>query len=93
MLEYLGEEWPGEDCGGCDNCLQPREKYDATEIAQKVLSAVIRTGERFGAAHVIGVLRGSRGEKIRNQGHDQLSVYGIAANHSRDELRDLVEDA
>ena len=92
VLEYLGEEWPGEDCGGCDNCLQPREKYDATEIAQKVLSAVIRTGERFGAAHVIGVLRGSRGEKIRNQGHDQLSVYGIAANHSRDELRDLVED-
>ncbi len=92
VLEYLGEEWPDADCGGCDNCLQPREKYDATEIAQKVLSAVIRTGERFGAAHVIGVLRGSKGERILQQGHDQLSVYGIAANHSRNELRDLVED-
>ena len=92
VLEYLGEEWPDEDCGGCDNCLQPRERYDATEIAQKVLSAVRRTGERFGAAHVIDVLRGGRGERIRQQGHDQLSVYGIAASHSRDELRDIVED-
>ncbi len=91
VLEYLGEEWPYEDCSGCDNCVQPREQYDATEIAQKVLSAVIRTGERFGAAHVIGVLRGSKGEKIRSQGHHQLSVYGIAANHPRDELRDLIE--
>ena len=92
VLEYLGEKWPDDDCGGCDNCLQPREQYDATEIAQKVLSTVIRTGERFGAAHVIGVLRGSKGERILKQGHDQLSVYGIAASHARDELRDLVED-
>ena len=92
VLEYLGEEWPDEDCGGCDNCLQPREQYDATEITQKVLSAVIRTGERFGAAHVIDVLRGGRGERIRQQGHDQLSVYGIAADHPRDELRDIVEE-
>ena len=92
VLEYLGEEWPANDCGGCDNCLRPREQFDATEIAQKILSAVIRTGERFGAAHVIDVLRGSRGERIRQQGHDQLSVYGIAANHSRDELRDIVEE-
>ncbi len=92
VLEYLGEAWADEDCAGCDNCIQPREQYDATEIAQKVLSAVIRTGERFGAAHVIGVLRGSRGERILKQGHDQLSVYGIAAGHSQNELRDLVED-
>ena len=92
VLEYLGEEWPEGNCGGCDNCTGPREEFDATEIAQKVLSAVIRTGERFGAAHVIDVLRGSRGERILKQGHDQLSVHGIASNHSRDELRDLVED-
>ena len=92
VLEYLGEDWPEENCGGCDNCVQPREQYDATEIAQKMLSAVRRTGERFGAAHVIDVLRGGRGERIRQQGHDQLSVYGIAASHSRDELRDVVEE-
>ena len=92
VLQYLGEEWPEENCGGCDNCTGPREEYDATEIAQKVLSAVIRTGERFGAAHVIAVLRGSRGERVLAQRHDQLSVYGIAAGSSREELRDLVED-
>ena len=92
VLEYLGEEWPAENCGGCDNCTQPQEQYDATEIAQKILSAVRRTGERFGAAHVIDVLRGGRGERIRQQGHDQLSVHGIAASHPRDELRDIVEE-
>ena len=92
VLEYLGEERTDENCGACDNCTEAREQYDATEIAQKVLSAVIRTGERFGAAHVIDVLRGSKGEKVLKQGHDQLSVYGIAAGRARDELRDLVED-
>ena len=92
FLEYLDEEWLTENCGGCDNCIQPRERYDATEIAQKVLSAVIRTGERFGAAHVIDVLRGSKGERVLSQGHDQLTVYGIAVSNSRDELRDLVEE-
>ncbi len=92
VLKYLGEDWAEENCGGCDNCVQPREEYDATEIAQKVLSAVIRTGERFGAAHIIDVLRGGRGERVLKQGHEQLSVHGIAAGHSRNELRDLVED-
>ena len=92
VLEYLGEDWPDENCGACDNCVEPQEQYDATEAAQKVLSAVIRTGERFGAAHVIAVLRGSRGQRILAQGHEQLSVHGIASRHSQDELRDLVED-
>ena len=92
VLQYLGEEWPEENCGGCDACVEPQEQYDATEIAQKVLSAVIRTGERFGAAHVIDVLRGGKGERILKQGHELLSVHGIAEGHSRDELRDLVED-
>ncbi len=92
FLEYLGEEWPQDNCGGCDNCVLPREQYNATEIAQKILSAVVRTGERFGAAHVISVLRGSRGERIRQQNHDQLSVYGIAADYPHGELRDLVEE-
>ena len=92
VLRYLGEEWPHDHCEACDNCTQLREKYDATEIVQKVLSAVIRTGERFGATHVIGVLRGSRAERVMAQGHDQLSVFGIAAEYSRDTLRDLVEE-
>ena len=92
VLQYLGQDWPDEDCSGCDNCTGPREEYDATEMAQKVLSAVIRTGERFGAAHIIAVLRGSRGERVLAQRHDQLSVYGIATDNSRDDLRNLVEE-
>jgi ATP-dependent DNA helicase RecQ len=92
VLEYLGEDWQEENCGACDICVEPQEEYDATEIVQKVLSAVIRTGERFGSAHVIDVLRGSKGERVLKQGHDNLSVYGIAGGSSKEELRDLVEE-
>ena len=53
ILEYFGERWPEENCGACDVCLESREEFDATEIAQKILSAVVRTGERFGANHII----------------------------------------
>ena len=59
ILEYFGERWTEENCGGCDVCLRSGEEFDATEIAQKILSAVIRTDERFGANHIIQVLIGS----------------------------------
>ena len=90
VLEYLGEEWPERDCGGCDVCLSPQEEYDATEIVQKLLSAVVRTGETFGSAYVIRVLLGSADKRIREYGHDQLSVFGIVRDHSREELHQLV---
>ena len=91
VLEYLGEEWPEKNCGNCDVCLSPREEYDATEIVQKVLSAVIRTGERFGAAHVIRVLLGASTKRVQELGHDKLSVFGVADRQSLDELRQLVD--
>ncbi len=91
VLEYLGEEWPEKNCGNCDVCLSPREEYDATEIVQKVLSAVIRTGERFGAGHVIRVLLGASIKRVQELEHDKLSVFGIAGGHSLDELRQLVD--
>ncbi len=90
VIEYLGEEWPEQDCGGCDVCLSPQEEYDATETAQKLLSAVIRTGETFGAAYIIRVLLGSADKRIREYGHDQLSVFGIVRDQSREELHQLV---
>ena len=90
VLEYFGEEWDEENCGGCDVCLEPREHFDATEVAQKILSAVIRTGERFGATHVIRVLVGSADKRIREVGHDQLSVYGVAKDFGRVELREVI---
>lgn len=79
LLAAFGEEYP-EDCGNCDNCLSPPERWDATDAARKALSCVYRTGQRFGAAHVIDVLRGGEAEKIRQFGHDRVSTYGIGAD-------------
>ncbi len=67
----------GNACGNCDNCLQPAASWDATLAAQKALSCVYRTGQRFGAVHLIDVLRGSESERIQQFGHDKLSTYGI----------------
>ncbi|WP_253447519.1 DNA helicase RecQ [Natronospira proteinivora] len=76
LLAYFGEDHPGE-CGNCDNCLNPPETWDATEPARMFLSCVYRSGQRYGAAHVIDILRGSVSEKIRRAGHDRLSTFGI----------------
>ena len=90
MLAYFGEEWNEENCGGCDVCLLAGEEFDATEIAQKILSAVIRTGEKFGALHVSKVLRGSRDKRVLQLGHDRLSVYGIAKDSGEEALREVI---
>ena len=90
MLEYFGEQWTKERCGGCDVCLESRGRFDATEVVQKILSAVIRTGERFGAQHVIQVLTGSREKRVLELGHDKLSVYGIARDVGRSQLREII---
>jgi ATP-dependent DNA helicase RecQ len=93
LLGYFGEE-SADRCGACDLCDSPPETYDATVDAQKALSAVYRLQERFGLNYVIDVLRGSEAERILANGHDQLSVYGIGVEHSKDEwgsvLRQLV---
>ncbi len=76
LLGYFGEEL-AEPCGNCDVCLDRPASFDGTELAQKALSAIYRTGQRFGAGHVIDVLRGEGNERIRRLGHDGLSVFGI----------------
>ena len=76
LLASFGETYP-QECGNCDNCLHPAATWDATEAAQKALSCVYRSGQRFGVNHIIDVLRGSESEKIRQCGHDQLTTYGI----------------
>ncbi len=91
LLDYFGESMDGDNCGGCDVCLTEGEEFDATDAAQKVLSAVIRTGQRFGAAHVAQVLRGSRSKRLVELCHDQLTVYGIMRDTSGEEVRDLVK--
>jgi ATP-dependent DNA helicase RecQ len=83
LLGYFGERLE-EDCGNCDVCLNPPERYDATEEARKALSCVYRVGQRFGMGHVIEVLRGSQSQRIRALGHDRLSTYGIGREISQD---------
>jgi len=89
LLGYFGEQLQA-DCGNCDICLNPPQRYDATEDAQKVLSCVFRVGQRFGMGHVIDVLRGADTERIRQLGHQRLSTYGIGAEQSAEAWGSLV---
>ncbi|MDI4662780.1 DNA helicase RecQ [Xanthobacter autotrophicus] len=89
LLKYFEEDLD-EPCGNCDTCLSPPRTFDGTEAAQKLLSCVYRTGERFGAGHVIDVLRGDANEKVLKFGHDKLSTFGIGKDFSRDEWRAIV---
>jgi len=83
LLRHFGEQ-PPEQCGNCDNCLDPPASLDATELARKLLSAAFRTEMRFGAGHLADVLAGNDTEKVRTLGHHRLSVFGIA---TEDELK------
>jgi len=89
LLEYFAESYTEPNCNSCDNCLQPRESYNATTQAQKLLSCVyrVRQGGRFGVGmnHLIEILTGADTEKIRRWGHDQLSTYGIGKELARSE--------
>lgn len=76
LLGYFGEQL-AKPCGNCDTCLTPVETWNATEVAQKALSTVYRTGQRFGVNHLIDVLLGKENVKVKNFKHDELSVYGI----------------
>ena len=76
LLASFGETYP-QPCGNCDNCLSPPQSWNATLAAQKALSCVYRTGQRFGAGHLIDILRGADTERIRQFGHAALSTYGI----------------
>ena len=79
LLQYFGEAMP-KPCGNCDNCLEPPATWDGTTAAQKAMSAVYRTGQRFGVVHLIDVLLGKRTERVQQFGHDQLSTFGIGSD-------------
>ena len=89
LLKYFEEDLP-EPCGNCDTCLDPPRTFDGTQAAQKLLSCVYRTNERFGAGHVIDVLRGEATDKVLKFRHDELSTFGIGRDFSRDEWRAIV---
>lgn len=86
LLRYFGETL-SDACGNCDNCLSPPDTWDASIEAQKALSCVYRTGQRFGVNHVIDVLRGANNEKIRQFQHNTISTYGIGKDVATKEWR------
>ena len=89
LLEYFGDTLDA-DCGNCDGCLTPVSTRDGGEVAQKFLSAVYRTGQRFGAAHLTDVLLGKSTEKVQQHQHDSLSVFGIGTELTPQAWRSLV---
>jgi ATP-dependent DNA helicase RecQ len=91
LLEYFGQ--PAKPCGNCDTCLQPPVSFDATVEVQKLLSSIYRVGQRFGAVHVIDVLRGVESDKVTQWRHDQLSTFGIGAERSEAEWRAILRQA
>ncbi len=90
LLAHFGEEYPAENCGMCDNCVSPREKgEDISTQARMFLSCVARTGRRFGAEHIIDVLRGSESRKILDNDHHRISTYGIGKELAKNEWQAL----
>jgi ATP-dependent DNA helicase RecQ len=89
LLAYFGEE-RAEPCGNCDNCLAPPATWDGTEAARKLLSCVYRTGQSFGAAHVVDVLLGVATEKVTRHRHDRLSVFNIGGELGAPAWRSLI---
>ena len=89
LLEYFGETG-APPCGNCDICLEPVASFDGTELARKALSCIYRTGESFGAGHVIDVLLGKPTEKVERFGHDKLSTFGIGTELAGDEWRSVL---
>ncbi|MFT5038651.1 MAG: ATP-dependent DNA helicase RecQ [Flavobacteriaceae bacterium] len=89
LLSYFADEAPSQ-CGNCDNCQLPPVTWDATEAAQKVLSSVYRTGQRFGVVHVMDVLQGKENEKVLQHGHQKLSTFGIGSDIHEAQWRSVI---
>jgi ATP-dependent DNA helicase RecQ len=92
LLDHFGEIYPKENCASCDVCLGTREVTDCTTEAKMLLSAIVRTDSRFGAAYIVDILVGADTKKVRELGHDRLSVYGAGKGHDKTFWRRLIDD-
>ncbi len=91
LLGYFGESYPAENCGACDVCLGRVERVDATRDAQIALSAIARTGQRFGVGHIVDVITGAETDRIRALGHDQVKTYGVGADRDKRHWRRVLD--
>ncbi len=83
LLAYFGEVFDEPNCGGCDVCLEPKERFDGTIAAQKILSCVYRVNERFGINYVVDVLLGSKNQKVIQNQHDTIKTFGVGKEYSK----------
>ncbi|HEX6890249.1 MAG TPA: DNA helicase RecQ [Chryseolinea sp.] len=93
LLHYFGEEYSQENCGMCDNCVHPRERFDGTEAVKLVLQAVKQTNERFGLNHLVNVIRGIEDEYVKSYGHFDLAVYGKGGDEDADYWKSVIRQA
>ena len=92
LLDYFGESYPHDNCASCDICLRTREAVDCTREAQMLLSAIVRTEERFGATYIVDIVTGSANKKIRDFGHDRLKTYGVGKERDKKYWRQLLDE-
>lgn len=90
LLHYFGEEYDRDNCGGCDNCVHPREQYEGSEFVKTVLEAVKATEERFDLKHLVHLIRGSEDQYISSYGHDKLKIYGTGAKETKEFWRSVI---
>jgi ATP-dependent DNA helicase RecQ len=91
ILGYFGETYPKEECGTCDICVGDVERIDATVDAQKILSAIARTGGKFGAVHIADIVAGANTLRIRRLGHDQIKTYGAGRDRDKQHWRRIID--
>lgn len=92
LLEYFGEKYEIDNCKTCDNCLNPKETFDGTEIAQKILSCVFRVGERFGTKYIADILTGKRSQQIKQNNHDNLSTFNIVKDFAPNQIQTFTQE-
>lgn len=90
LLHYFGEEYKQENCGMCDNCVHPRERFDGTDAVRLVIDTVKKTNERFGLNHLVHVIRGVEDEYVKSYGHFDLDVYGKGSDEDADYWKSVI---
>jgi len=93
LLHYFGEEYKEDNCGSCDNCVHPRERFDGTEYVKIVLEAVKQTNERFNLGHLVNVIRGTEDEYVKSYGHFDLAIYGKGDQQDPDFWKSVIRQA
>lgn len=92
LLAYFGEVFADMNCGNCDVCLEPKERFDGTVPAQKILSCVYRVGERFGINYIVDVLLGSKNQKVLQNRHDVIKTYGAGKEYTKSQWQSFIRE-